>query len=110
GVTPPRDRQALRAGEPLVLESGLAEVRFHSGAKIVVEGPASIKLANNKAFLSEGRIAAKVPKAARGFAINTPEVNVVDLGTEFAVSVRDFKTLVRVYEGEVELIAVDNGS
>lgn len=108
GCEPPRARQALHAGERLALEAGLAEIRFHSGVKIVLEGPAHIKLAKNKAYLSDGRVAAIVPEAARGFAIGTPEVNVVDLGTEFAVAVRERKTLVRVYEGEVELIAVEN--
>jgi hypothetical protein len=53
-------------------------------------------------YLSLGRITAHVPRRAFSFAILSPEVDMVDLGTSFGVDVADGgRTELHVFEGEV---------
>lgn len=89
----------------LTLESGVAEVTFNSGARIFLEGPAVLEVERpNRAFLEFGKLTAEVPKPATGFVINTPRVNVVDIGTRFGVAVEDSgDTEVHVMQGVVEV-------
>lgn len=89
----------------LTLESGVAEVTFNSGARVFLEGPAVLEVERpNRAFLASGRLTAEVPKPATGFVINTPRVNVVDIGTRFGVSVESGgDTEVHVMQGVVEV-------
>jgi hypothetical protein len=95
----------LEPGHVVKLTSGFAEVAFHSGASIVVEGPAHLTIGDDRqATLVRGRLVARVPAAAKGFTIATAQGQIVDLGTEFAVDVdpqRDVE--VHVIEGSVEL-------
>lgn len=97
----------MQAGKNLRLESGLAEVCFQKGARILMEGPASLEIISaNSARLRHGKLTAKVPESARGFQVVTPNGKVVDLGTEFALSVdADGVTDVYVYSGTVEAYA-----
>lgn len=72
----------------LEIESGKARIAFNSGATAMVEGPASLSIeSNNRVYLQKGRITAEVPPAASGFTVNTPRLNVVDIGTRFGVKV-----------------------
>ena len=48
-----------------------------------------------------------MPPAARGFSIQADDMQVVDLGTEFGLSVSPNGTDVQVFDGEVELHAPD---
>jgi hypothetical protein len=100
GVSPAGD---MRAGTALKLERGLAEVHFRCGARVVLEGPASLELlSDNSARLRSGRLAARVPEAAVGFEIVSPQGKVIDLGTEFGVAVgAGGATEVYVFEGQV---------
>jgi hypothetical protein len=88
----------------LRLDHGLVEVRFRSGASVVLEGPSAFELLSvNSARLLKGRLAARVPEPARGFEIFTPEGRVVDLGTEFGISVSDKGSAdVYVFKGKVQ--------
>jgi hypothetical protein len=94
----------MQAGKVLQLERGLAEVCFQCGAKVVMEGPASLELLSGKsARLRHGKLTARVPGPATGFEIISPQGKVIDLGTEFGVSVSDNgATDVYVFEGKVE--------
>ena len=94
----------LRPGR-FTLESGVAEVTFNSGARVFLEGPAVFDVEQpNRAFLQSGKLTAEVPKPASGFVINTPRVNVVDIGTRFGVDVEDNgDTEVHVMQGVVEV-------
>jgi hypothetical protein len=94
---------ALRAGAVLRIEHGLAELRFRSGARVVLEGPAGLELlSGNSARLLRGRLTARVPEPAIGFTVFSPEGKVVDLGTEFGVAVGDGGGAeVFVFEGQV---------
>jgi len=97
----------MQAGKILRLERGLAEVRFQKGARIVMEGPASLEIISaNSARLQRGKLTAKVPESAKGFQIVTPKGKVIDLGTEFALAVEeDGTTDVYVFSGTVEAYA-----
>jgi hypothetical protein len=101
---------ALRAGAPLPpghlrLKSGLAHIEFYSGATVILEGPADFTLlSENSAFCERGKLRATVPPQAQGFTIGTPNLELVDRGTEFGVSVdaRD-KTELHVIRGRVDV-------
>ncbi len=77
---------ALEPGS-LHLESGLAQVVFYSGARLVIEGPAELRLVSaNEAVCVSGRVLAEVPTPARGFRLRTSQLSVVDLGTSFGIN------------------------
>ncbi len=100
--------QGLRLAEgTLELDSGVVEITFDSGAEVTLEGPARLQLeSDHKARLAAGRASAHVPEPARGFVIHTPSSYIRDLGTAFAVDVRDDReTDLQVLEGEVEVSA-----
>ena len=99
----------LRLKRRLSLASGLAQLAFNKGATIVVEGPASFTLSDENGLrLDFGRIVARVPEPARGFAVETPHARIVDLGTEFGVVVeQQGQTLLHVHDGQVELALHD---
>jgi hypothetical protein len=76
----------LRKGQRLELARGFAEITFDSGARVVVEGPASLDVNSAwDATLRHGTLKASVPTEAMGFRISNPAVQVVDLGTEFTM-------------------------
>lgn len=97
----------MRAGSVLDLERGLAELRFQSGARVVLQGPARLALLSNKAArLLHGKLTARVPTTAAGFEILAPQGKVIDLGTEFGLSVtQEGGADVYVFEGKVEAYA-----
>lgn len=94
--------QRLSAGR-LLLEQGLAILRFDGGAAVVLEGPADLEVESRGcARLAAGRLTVRAPKDAAGFTVRSPASDVVDLGTEFAMVVeRGGATEVHVLEGEV---------
>ncbi len=89
----------------LRLKSGLAQVEFVSGARVILEGPAEFRLvAPMEGFCQSGRLTAEVPAQAIGFRVGSPKVSVVDLGTEFGMEVHgDGGADVHVFRGQVEL-------
>ncbi|WP_186767347.1 FecR family protein [Blastopirellula retiformator] len=97
--------QPLQAGESLWLESGLVELTLASGAVITMDGACLLQIADdNSIVLSHGTVHALVPPKARGFAVKTEQVEIVDLGTRFTVSVDQQQAVeVHVHEGSVEL-------
>jgi ferric-dicitrate binding protein FerR (iron transport regulator) len=94
----------MRPGKILRLQRGLAEIRFQSGARVVLEGPAGLELLTGKsARLLHGKLTAQVPEPAKGFQITAPHGKVIDLGTEFGMAVRpDGATDVYVFAGMVD--------
>ena len=93
--------------EPGVLHiaEGVAQFEFYSGAQVIVEGPAEFELISAyNARCLKGKIRARVPMQARGFSIQTPSFELIDLGTEFGMDVSTSGAAnVRVFDGEVEL-------
>jgi ferric-dicitrate binding protein FerR (iron transport regulator) len=101
----------MQAGKVLKLERGLAEIRFQCGSRVVLEGPASLELLSGKsARLRNGKLTARVPGPTTGFEIVSPQGKVIDLGTEFGISVSDTgATEVYVFEGKVEAHPISDG-
>jgi hypothetical protein len=105
GTEPPH------AGSPLVpgwlrLESGMAQIVFYSGARVVIEGPAELRLISpSEAVCQTGRLLAEVPEPARGFRVRTEHLELVDLGTSFGLEASHGRTEVHVFKGKVELSA-----
>ena len=90
---------------PLRLNRGLAEIRFRSGAAVILQGPVACVLESpSHLSLQRRRISAKASKEAIGFTVRTDQATVVDLGTEFGVSSEGSgKTDVHVFRGQVAL-------
>ncbi len=98
----------LMQGQTLELESGLAEIAFDGGARVILQGPTKFILDHaSRGHLITGRLAARLPDRARGFVVETALADIIDLGTEFGVEVVDGaeqKTAsVVVFEGAVEV-------
>ncbi len=88
---------------PIQLASGLAQIEFIDGATVILEGPAELDIESpTKAVFRNGRLRAFVPEPARGFVIEGPSYDAVDLGTEFAMSVdANGESEIHVIDGEV---------
>jgi hypothetical protein len=94
------------AGQRLELDSGLAEIVFASGAKLMLEGPAELRIQSaNSAFLFGGRLSVRADTAeSHGFTLHTKMASVVDLGTEFHVqTASDGHSQIDVTAGAVEI-------
>src|SRR5262249_2542343 len=104
---PPGD---LRPGRSVRVDRGLAELRFRCGTRMVIEGPAHIDLVSARSVrLQSGRLTARVPAEAIGFEVLSPQGKVIDLGTEFGVSVNaNGVTDVYVFAGQVEAYPSDD--
>ena len=88
----------------LRIPGGLARIEFFSGAIVLLEGGAELEIVSAwKANFGKDKIRVSVPPPAEGFRISTPGMELIDIGTEFAVSSDDNgATEVHVFEGEVE--------
>jgi hypothetical protein len=97
----------LRIGDTLkpgvvYLHQGLAQLEFFSGASALIEGQTVIEIISAwEARCHQGRVRVQVPPAAKGFRLHGPDVELEDLGTEFALNVQNKTSAVHVYEGEV---------
>lgn len=100
--------EAPRMGAPLEpgwlrLKSGLAQIVFYSGARVVIEGPTELRLVSpSEASCQSGRLIAEVPPQAKGFRVSTPQMNVTDLGTSFGLDAKERRTELHVFKGSVE--------
>jgi hypothetical protein len=113
----------LYLGDRLALRSGLLELTYNTGAKVILQGPVHYAMESpSGGYLSVGKLTAKLEQRSevsgqrsgsanqkseignQTFAVRTPTALVTDLGTEFGVEVgpqgvtttRVFKGLVRV--------------
>lgn len=94
--------------EDIRLHSGLLELEFSNGVRCVLQGPVVFNLHSKmKTFCESGRVTVDVPKQAIGFEVNTPFMNVRDLGTAFVVDVDEHQSAVHVIEGKVEVEKLD---
>ena len=92
-------------GDKFALASGLMEITYDTGAKVILQGPVTYEVESaSGGFLSEGKLLGKVTgKSAKGFRIETPTAEVVDLGTEFGVDVaKDGTSEIHVLKGLVQ--------
>jgi ferric-dicitrate binding protein FerR (iron transport regulator) len=105
-----------RPGTPLppgrlYLKSGFAHIEFYSGATVILEGPADFHLiSRSQAYCARGKVRVTVPPTAAGFTVGTPQIDLVDRGTEFGLQVGEGdKTDVHVFQGKVELHGPEPG-
>lgn len=100
-------QNTLRSGDTinpgtLKLAKGLAQIEFFSGATALIEGSAEIEIISAwEARCVSGRVRVHVPPAAKGFLMHAPGMKLEDMGTEFALNVKDGTSAVHVFEGEV---------
>ena len=94
----------LPQGETVRIQKGDVQIRFGCGAEVTLHGPAVFHV--KSALLGKldyGSLEARVPPQAVGFLIDTPASRVIDLGTEFGLSVTPKgDTNIEVLNGEVE--------
>jgi hypothetical protein len=128
--TPPTTNAQVSVGQKYTLASGLMEITYNMGAKVILQGPVTYEVKTNGGFLSIGKLTGKLEKqmvsdqefashqpqvtirssnsksqiANPLFVVRTPNAIVTDLGTEFGVEVsKDGKTTSHVFRGSVEL-------
>ena len=95
---------AVRTGS-YQLDEGLIQITFESGIEVVIEAPASFEIHGPEfMILNEGRLAANVTPEGVGFTVETPDAEVIDYGTEFAIEVvGERSSEIHVFKGEVEV-------
>lgn len=102
--------QLLQAGEFSVPEGAEIGIAMRGGARLKINGPASLRLDDpDTVFLHKGRIQTYAPEYAHGFAINTDEGEIIDLGTRFVTTTGgDLGTEIHVIEGLVKAKATSD--
>ncbi|MGJ8641125.1 MAG: hypothetical protein ACSHYA_17170 [Opitutaceae bacterium] len=88
------------------LQTGIVTLGFHSGAEMVLEGPARIEVVSDMQIIFDyGNASFFVPDSAIGFQVNTRLGNVVDHGTRFSLSLGEDESEARlaVDEGEIAI-------
>jgi hypothetical protein len=95
----------LEPGSRLTVIRGTVELEFASGVRGIVRGPADLTLQREDLLeLANGTAWFEVPADAVGFKVNTPDLILTDLGTEFGIiSERNFLDEVHVFDGKVEV-------
>ncbi|HWL09810.1 MAG TPA: FecR domain-containing protein [Planctomicrobium sp.] len=94
-------RQPLKTGELFNLPFGMTRFQLSNGVACTLHGPARIQFETpSKLLLESGTFVASVPPEAIGFRVETPHVEVIDLGTTFSLSVGTDSEL-RVFQGLV---------
>src|SRR5690606_438964 len=100
---PPEREKDIVAGTSVSLSAGVAQFDMTGGAAVVVEGPSEFVLKGpNELTLAHGKAAIRADGGK--FVIDTPTMQVIDLGTEFGVeSAKSGAAQVMVFDGVVAL-------
>ena len=116
-------------GDKYALASGLMEITYDTGAKVILQGPVTYSVEANGGYLLVGKLTGKLEKKndeckmmndelrthasdihpssfiLHPFSIRTPTATVTDLGTEFGVEVSKHGiTKTHVFVGEVQIV------
>ena len=84
------------------LTSGAAELRFDSGTHVILEGPCELLVNTvDSARLLAGKVYVNVTEVSNGFLLETPEAQIIDEGTQYAVALDSLTTEVHVFDGSV---------
>jgi hypothetical protein len=98
------DDGGLRVGDGVAMADGTVSLRLPSGVEAVIKSPAQFSIAGaNRLSLKRGLGWFHVPPEARGFTVETPQMEVVDLGTVFTVMAAEDEQRVQVEQGHVEV-------
>jgi len=105
GEEPLPDLSRLLPGEDIRIDSGQVEILFDTGVELVITGRADAAIVSGMRVVGKlGTFSARVSERGRGFTLETPATDVIDLGTEFGVEVDSSGgTKVAVFQGEVDL-------
>lgn len=105
GSTLPTAEDSKLGRGVLALAEGIVTLRFTSGATVTLEAPSKLEIVDAmNCRLLEGSLTAEVPNPAHGFAVDTADLRVVDLGTRFGVTAGSAgNSHVFVFEGKVAL-------
>jgi hypothetical protein len=113
----------IQLGERLTVKSGLMEITYHTGATVLLQGPATYRVDSIAGgYLSFGKLTAQLEKRSEvggqrsesanqqseiinhRFMVRTPTAVVTDLGTEFGVEVDGHGgTTSHVFRGSVRV-------
>jgi ferric-dicitrate binding protein FerR (iron transport regulator) len=95
------------SGERLEFDDGAIELTFDAGAQVTVFGPADFTITSATSInCKRGRVTTLVGDRGKGFVVQTPQAKVVDLGTQFGLSISDKgETEVVVFQGSVDMSA-----
>ena len=88
------------------LTSGMVMIEFRNGVSLTMKGPADFEIIDEfRIKLSRGQVRAFAPESGHGFTIETPNADLIDLGTEFGVSVDPATEVseVQVFDGQVDV-------
>ena len=94
-------------GDTISLTSGLVELEMNGRGRMILEGPVEIDLIHDMhSSLKHGRALMRVTPEGHGYHLETPSGSVIDLGTEFGVSVDRASGVVEthVLDGEVKTL------
>ena len=121
-------------GNKFALASGLMEITYNAGAKVILQGPVTYEAEANGGYLAIGKLTGKLEKQVvsgqwpvvsksqipnpkseisnpqspipNPFVIHTPTATVTDLGTEFGIEVeKSGSSEVHVIKGAVDVVA-----
>lgn len=96
----------------LQLKSGIATIRFLSGAKVTLEAPAILELVDpTRGRLMAGKATIDVPEPAIGFVMETPDSYAIDHGTQFSMNVDGAakRSSFNVIEGKISVHVTSTG-
>ena len=114
-------------GQKVDLASGLMEITYDTGAKVILQGPVTYEVEANGGYLAVGKLTGKLEKNDKretlnaelsdrrssfivhrsSFVIRTPTATVTDLGTEFGVEVdKSGVTETNVFVGAVQVVRI----
>jgi hypothetical protein len=96
----------IEEGTRLEIKRGTVELKFASGVRGIIKGPADLTLhRKDLLYLARGTGWFEVPEEAIGFQVSTPDLVLTDLGTEFGILTQpDFLDEVHVFSGKVEVL------
>ncbi len=94
------------------LTRGVAAFKFDSGTEVILQAPCEFTVeSGNSARLESGNVFVNVTELSNGFTLLTPEAEIIDEGTEYAVSLDDESAEVHVFDGAVLWVPnVDNAA
>jgi len=92
------------------LNVGIAKLSFDSGTDVVLEAPCEFEVTSaDSARLLAGNVFVNVTEVSNGFTLHTPEAEIIDEGTEYAVALSEDSTEVHVFDGSVIWISETGG-
>lgn len=110
---PPQFSGQRLLSKDLFLQEGIAEFRFDSGVRLVLEGPTKIKIDSaNRATVNSGKVVLHGYESAPEFELITPQAAFYDIGTEYGAKIDEDtgSTELHVFDGLVRVEPTDETS